>query len=301
MTIVVVLLGALFGAGLVAFVYGVRPPQPTLAEALAAPGRPAMQPDPGSRGSSEEEWATRLGRRAVPLVRALGFPTSSLRADLAVVEADVERHLAGKATCAVAGALTPWGVSALATFGAGVPTGWWMPTLASLVLGAALFFAPDLAVRHQAAERRGEMRQALALVLDLTVIALAGGAGIQQALADAAAGPFGWAASRIRSALTIAKITRTSPWPHLGDLGRELDVPDLAELAATLTLAGTEGAKVRASLAAKARAMRRRGLSEADGAAQAATEQMAVPVVVLFAAFLTFIGYPALAQVLNAT
>ncbi|MDG4864418.1 type II secretion system F family protein [Streptomyces sp. T-3] len=298
---VVVLLGALFGGGLIAFVYGLRPPQPTLAQALAAPGMPAPEAGHTAVGERDEEWATRLGRRAVPLVRALGFPTASLRADLAVVEADVERHLAGKATCAVAGALTPWAVSALATFGAGVPTGWWMPTFGSLVLGAALFFVPDLAVRHQAAERRGQMRHSLALVLDLTVIALAGGAGIQQALADASAGPEGWAATRIRSALTIAKITRTAPWPHLGDLGRELDVPDLAELAATLTLAGTEGAKVRISLAAKARAMRRRSLSEADGAAQAATEQMSLPVVMLFAAFLIFLGYPALAQVITAT
>ena len=99
----------------------------------------------------------------------------------------------------------------------------------------------------------------------------------------------------------MAQLTRTSPWSHLGDLGRQLDIGDLTELAATLDLAGTEGAKVRGSLAAKAKAMRRRRISEADGAAQAATEQMSLPVVVLFAAFLLLIGYPALAHVLTAS
>ncbi|WP_189856955.1 type II secretion system F family protein, partial [Streptomyces noursei] len=137
--------------------------------------------------------------------------------------------------------------------------------------------------------------------LDLTVIALAGGAGVQQALTQAVAAPQGWAASALRHALHVAQLTRTSPWTHLGELGWQLGVSDLVELASTLSLAGSEGAKVRGSLGAKARAMRRRRVSEADGAAQAATEQMSLPVVGLFAAFLLLIGYPALAHVLSAT
>ncbi|MEU8352455.1 type II secretion system F family protein, partial [Streptomyces sp. NPDC048845] len=168
-------------------------------------------------------------------------------------------------------------------------------------LAVVLFFAPDLSVRKEAASRRRDMRQTLSLVLDLTVIALAGGAGIQQALHQAAAAPEGWAAGKLRHALHVAELTRTSPWPHLSDLGRHLDVGDLTELASTLNLAGAEGAKIRASLAAKARAMRRRRIAEADGAAQAATEQMSLPVVGLFAAFLLLIGYPALAHVLSVS
>ncbi|MFJ5034418.1 type II secretion system F family protein [Streptomyces sp. NPDC088560] len=145
------------------------------------------------------------------------------------------------------------------------------------------------------------MRHTLSLVLDLTVIALAGGAGIQQALAQAVDAPQGWAAARLRHALHVAQLTRTSPWPHLGDLGRHLAVADLTELASTLSLAGSEGAKIRTSLAAKARAIRRRRIAEADGAAQAATERMSLPVVGLFAAFLLLIGYPALAHVMSIT
>ncbi|WP_226962868.1 type II secretion system F family protein [Streptomyces sp. C8S0] len=135
----------------------------------------------------------------------------------------------------------------------------------------------------------------------MTVIALAGGAGVQQALVQAVAAPQSWAAGKLRHALHVAQLTRTSPWPHLGELGRQLAASDLTELASTLSLSGSEGAKVRGSLAAKARAMRRRRISEADGAAQAATEQMSLPVVGLFAAFLLLIGYPALAHVLSVS
>lgn len=295
---IVMLLGALFGAGGTALVYGLRPPRPALADVLTALNTPAPPATSRKRDADEAEWATRLGRRAVPLVRALGFPTPSLRADLAVCGADEEQHLAGKAVCATAGLVAPW-AALLLLRGAGIEAGWWVPLAGSLAMAVMLFFAPDLSVHRQAALRRREMRHTLSLVLDLTVIALAGGAGLQQALAQAVAAPQGWAAARLRHALHVAQLTRTSPWPHLGGLGRHLAVGDLTELASTLNLAGSEGAKIRSSLAAKARAMRRRRISEADGAAQAATERMSLPVVGLFAAFLLLIGYPALAHVMS--
>ena len=76
-------------------------------------------------------------------------------------------------------------------------------------------------------------------------------------------------------------------------------VPELAELAATVALAGTEGAKVRASLSAKAVSLRVHELTEAETSAQAATERMSLPVVLLFAGFLIFVGYPAVEHVLT--
>lgn len=297
---IVMLLGALFGAGVTTAVYGLRPPRPALADVLTVLNTPARPVD-SPAGGQDAEWATRLGRRAVPLVRALGFPTASLRADLAVCGTDEEQHLAGKAVCATVGLLAPWAAMLVLRLGAGVEAGWWVPSAGAFALAVVLFFVPDLSVRQQAARRRREMRHTLSLVLDLTVIALAGGAGVQQALTQAVAAPQGWAAARLRHALHVAQLTRTSPWSHLGDLGRQLSVADLSELASTLNLAGSEGAKVRGSLAAKARAMRRRRISEADGAAQAATERMSLPVVGLFAAFLLLIGYPALAHVMSIT
>ena len=84
-----------------------------------------------------------------------------------------------------------------------------------------------------------------------------------------------------------------------GHLGSELGISELTELAASVTLAGTEGAKVRASLTAKAAALRTRQLTDAEATAQAATERMSLPVVLLFGGFLLLIGFPAVAHVLT--
>jgi len=53
------------------------------------------------------------------------------------------------------------------------------------------------------------------------------------------------------------------------------------------------------SIAAKARSIRTRGLADAEGAAQAASERMSLPVVLLMTGFIVFLGYPAVAQVLT--
>ena len=78
-----------------------------------------------------------------------------------------------------------------------------------------------------------------------------------------------------------------------------LGVPELGELAASAALAGNEGARVRSSLAAKAKAIRVRGLAEVEAAAQSATERMTLPVVLLMVGFIVFLGYPAIDKVIN--
>lgn len=300
---IAIVVGAVFGTGLLALAYGLRPPRPSLASALAALGR---QPTPtltehGHRGEREGQrpgMLVRCGVRAVPALRAVGLPTAGLRADLALAERSVQAHLAAKATCAGIGLLVPWAAGGMLGWATGGWLGWWIPTSGSLVLAGCGFLLPDGEVRQTARQRQAELRHTLSVVLDLTVIALAGGAGVQQALDDATAAPAGWAAGQLRRAVATAQVTRTSPWQHLGQLGERTGVSELCELAATVSLAGSEGAKIRASLEAKAGAMRRRQLTDAEGAAQTATERMALPIVLQFLGFLVFIGAPALAHVL---
>ncbi|MGP4115010.1 type II secretion system F family protein [Streptomyces sp. 4N509B] len=296
----VILLGAAFGSGLVALTYGLRPPRRSLVAVLTALGQPTAPQSTAVTHSQDERPSTlaRLGSPLTPALRAVGLPTTSLRADLAVAERSVDAFLAAKAACAAVGLLLPWAASGLVTLATGGTPGWWIPSSASLVLAAALFFLPDGEVRQLARQRREELRHTLAVVLDLAVIALAGGAGTQQALHDATTAPQGWAAGQLRRALAAAQATRTSPWQRLGELGHRMDVVELTELAAVVSLAGTEGARIRASLEAKAVAMRRRQLTDAEAAAQSATERMALPVIVQFLGFLVFIGTPALAHVL---
>jgi Flp pilus assembly protein TadB len=241
------------------------------------------------------------GRIGIPLARLaadLGLTFDGLRRDLRVVGRSIEAHLAIKVGASVYCALLVPGLAAvIALAGGAIPA---LITLwAAVLLGVAGFFLPDVLTRAEAAERRAEFRHALSSFLDLVVIVLAAGGGVQSALAMAAGGGGGWAFERLGDALAASRLTRETPWAVLGRLGAELGVIELEELAATMSLAGTEGARVRDSLVAKAASLRTHELARAEAEAGAATEHMSFPVALLALGFFVLIGYPAVAAVLS--
>jgi tight adherence protein C len=294
--ITALVLGAGLGVGLWALAVGLFPPRPALGAVLA---RTTTAPAPTPILATEDTgWAARIGRPFIAPLRALGLPGERLSRDLAVIGRPIATHLAEKATLAIAGLLAPVLLQLLLTV-ADLSLGIEFPIVAGLVLAAVGFVLPDLQARSDAAKLRTGFRHALSAYLDLVWIALAGGAGVDSALNDSVAIGRGWAFEQIGRALDTARLTRTTPWATLRQLGEELDVTELAELAASVSLAGTEGAKVRASLAAKAGALRTHQITDAEGNATAATERMSLPVMLLFLGFLAFIAYPALTQVLS--
>jgi Flp pilus assembly protein TadB len=302
--------GATLGAGIALIVRGLAPPARSLRDELAdlhhphipAPRRTASTHDDGGEGGDQGQgwgWLARAGRPASRWLAAAGLPRPGIRADLALVDRPVQVHLAEQAAAAMLGVVLPAAMAGVLVV-AGIPVGVAIPGWGCLLLAVAGFYTPDLVTRAQASARRAEFTHALGAFLDLVVIGLAGGAGVDAALTQAARVGHGWAFDRIRHTLHTAQITRTTPWTALADLADRLRVPALREVAAAVSLAGTEGAKVRASLAAKASALRLRELTAAEAAAVAATEQMSLPVIVMFAGFLVFIGYPAVITVFTA-
>ena len=297
--IAALLLGAGAGAGLLLVVRGVVPSRPSLAEALAQLRR-NIEPEPFVVSGEHGGFAARLG---LPLARlaARGRPEvllwARVRRDLAVLGRSPERHLAEKVTLALLGLLlVPACAALLALAAAGLPLA--VPLWASVLLAIGGFFLPDVGIHAEAEGRRRDFRHALSSFLDLVVIALAGGGGVETALADAASVGEGWAFDELRRSLDEARIARQSPWLALDRLGVALGIAELGELAASVGLAGSEGAKVRASLSAKAVSLRTHQLAAAETAAQVATERMSLPVVLLFAGFLCFIAFPAIERVL---
>jgi Flp pilus assembly protein TadB len=287
--------GAVAGIGLVLALSVVLPPRPSLVQALRALNPPAAPVVPRT-AYQPGGWAARAGRPFVPLLGSLGLPRRGLAADLELCDRDPTRHAAEQATAAVAGLVAPPLVAA-ALWAGGVQVGWSLPLSASLVCAGVAAVFVDLQVRQDAARRRDELRNALAVQLDLTMMALAGGAGIDQAVTDAAEVGHGWAHQRLRHALQGARTARLPIWDTLADLGRRTRVPELAELAAAVNLAGQEGARIRATLAARAAALRARQLSDAEAVAASATERMALPSALLFIGFLLAILYPAVSAV----
>jgi tight adherence protein C len=289
------LLGTGVGAGAWLLLAWAVPPRPALGARLPQSQRsPAML----NTAPAGDSWVSAWGRPFVPILRATGLPGVKLRADLRIAGRSIDAHLAAKALLAVAGLLMPWLAQLVLALG-GLAFAREVPMLAALVLAPTGFVLPDLDARARGTRLRREFRAALSAFLDLVSISLAGGSGVEAALSDAAAIGRGTAFDQIRRALQTAQLNRTTPWSALRRLGDDLDIAALAELAASLALAGTEGARIRASLSAKAQTLRTHQMTDAEAEAHSATERMALPVTSLFLGFLTFIAYPALLQVLN--
>lgn len=293
--IITALLGA--GAGLGVWLVGraLLPRPVSLGRVLAGldrPGRPAC----ADMGRDTEGLASLGGRLAIRAVTALGVDVGHRAKNLALVGRSAERHAVDKLIGAVGGlAGTALVGAGLGAAGIGVPPG----AVAVLALGTAVagFHLPEVALRDEAERRRRGFRHALSAYLDLVNVILAGGGGTETALYAAGEAGDGWAFAALRGALDRARLTNRSPWDAFGDLATDLGVPELADLAASMALAGTQGARIRRSLAAKADTMRGHQLAETEAAAEAATERMTLPVAVLLFGFLVFIAYPAVQQI----
>jgi tight adherence protein C len=251
--IMLMLLAAGIGLGLWVVVVALVPPRPSLAVLIAkmntAPPRPQILV------TSAGGWAARVGRPLTGLLRGLGLPGKRLARDLAVTGRSIDVYLAEKAALALAGLFLPVLLEVALNVG-GRPMPAVVPMAVSVAAGVTGFLLPDATVRAEAVRRRAAFRHALSAYLSLIHILLAGGAGVDGSLREAATIGCGWSFQQLRRAVTTAEITRTTTWDTLGQLGDELDITELTELAAALALAGTEGAKVRGSLAAKSTALR---------------------------------------------
>lgn len=293
-------LGAVAGLAAVVAYRSLFPPLPPLEVVLRRlDGSRQLAPIAGLEGNDlTSVLGRRLGGGLERVLDAVGVRLDRLEPDLRLMGSDLQRHLGTKVLVTLLGLLMPPLVGTMtALLGVAFPPVFTVG--GGLVLGTAFFVVPDLTLRTEAAKRRRAFRHGLGSFLDLVVIGLAGGAGVESALRDAAAVGRSDSYDQLRRALEVTALTGETPWAALARLGEELGVDELAELASSVSLAGTEGARVRDSLAAKARSMRDHALAAAESEAQAATERMAFPVVLLFLGFMVLVGYPAVDAVLG--
>lgn len=297
-TVVMTLLGAGVGAGVLLTWRALKPHPPSVDALVALLERPGVAIGGGTH--PRDSTLDRIGSTARRVVEAVGYDPQRHRQELELVGRTAERHAFDKLLGAVAGLLVPnLAAAALVVIGAAVPLG--AVAMFSLATAVAGFFMPDLLLRDEAEKRRRAFRHTLSSYLDLVNVLLAGGAGIETALHAAADAGDGWGYQTIRSELRRARLTGQSPWDTFATLDERLGINELAELAASVSLAGSHGARIRASLAAKADTLRGHQVAETETAAEAATERMTVPVAVLLFGFLVFIAYPAVVQITSVS
>lgn len=283
--------GLCAGGGLVLVARGLAPRPAPLAATLQRLERVGVSIAETTAGT--RQTSARSGRI---VSRVAGLALGDIEADLAVLDRSRERHAIEKLTTAAAFLALPLLFAlVLAAGGVQPPLGL---VLAAAVLGTPLgFVLPDLTIRSQARARRDAFRHALSSYLDLVNVLLAGGAGVETALEAAADAGDGWSFEAIRAALTRSRTLRTSPWECFADLGRRIGVDELGELAASVQLAGQQGARIRSSLVAKAASLRSHQMARIEADAQSATERMGLPTVLMFVGFLVLLGYPAVQMI----
>lgn len=287
--LVMVAAGCLAGIGVLLVVRGAMTPARPLADVVEDLHRPRM--------------TVRLSRRdrfdaATERFALLGVTN---RADLEVCERTPAKFTSDRITWSVLFAAP--GLLGLA-LGPLQVMAWLslpMALLAAVVGAVAGWFYALIDLRSDAAKARREFVSSLASYLDLVSILMAGGAGVETALAEAAAIGRGRGYRHLRAALSAAHARQRGPWQEFGELGRRVGVQELQNIEASMSLVSKEGARIRESLTTRAEAMRERDLLEQEAQAHARSETMVLPVAMMFAGFLLLIGYPALAGLSGAT
>ncbi len=299
---VATIFGAVAGLGLFLFAFALTPRRASLARQLAAfdAGGSARIPA-GSRATAEKEseFSRRLGAALAKFCAEQGWQFPSLRANLSLIGKSFENYLATKMLLAVFGLLFAPILVALGTL-AGFHVSFIIPVWFGLVLALVFFFLPDLELKQKVDKRRRDFRHAIGAFLDLVAMNLSGGRGVPEALMAASEIGTGWAMWRIRDALVNARITGQTPWQALGTLAEEVRIDELRDLSAALSLVAEDGAKVRESLTTRAASLRRRELADLQGQAGERSQSMLVAQMLLCAAFLIFLVYPAAQTLLGA-
>jgi len=292
--------GAVLGLGVFLLGFALIPQRAGLVQRLAAfdqaryaAARPAYRTVPG-----ESEFSRRLGSALAKFCAEQGWEFRSLRSSLSLVDRSFENYLATKILLGVFGLIFAPLLFVLVSL-AGIRISIVLPVWAGLVMGLIFFALPDLELRQKVAQRRRDFRHAVGAFLDLVAMNLSGGRGVPEALMAASEIGSGWAMWRIREALVNARITGQTPWQALGVLGDEVKVDELRDLAAALSLVSEDGAKVRESLSTRAASLRRRELADLQGEAGERSQSMLVAQMVLCAAFLIFLIYPAVKVMLG--
>ena len=277
---------------------GLRPAPEPLGAALARVARPPTPVRTLTAGVDERD--ARIGGFLLDHLPPLARRIEGMGADLRIVGRSPEEQAVRVAAVVVLSlVLGPW------VGFVGWVLGFDLPAIVpgAIALGGAAvgLVLPFVSLHREAVDRRTAFAHALSSWCDVTVMSLASGRGVEQAMETAARSGQGWAFAELRGALQGGYVRGDPPWVAMERLGAELQVADLSELASTIAMAGEEGAAVRTTVAAKARTMRERMTADTELAAAAVTERMSLPSVLLVMGFLVFLGFPAVVAVFQVS
>lgn len=257
----------------------------------------------GDLQSGPKTFAAGLKIRAVQwsnsAVLLLGTDFTKFSRALKICGKTTVEHAWAKVSSAVLWGFVPVvAVLVAGVLGFSVPL-WW--GVVGILIGVPSgYLLADRQLLEQAEKQRVAFRGAFVAYLDLVKILLAGGSHSDGALYQAAQAGHGQAFAEIRGSLDWSRVHGRPLSAGLARLGDELGIEEVSEVAATINLAETEGSSPSEPLARKAEAAADKTLANAQAAANALTERMSLPTVIIAFAFVVFIAYPALSSLSSA-
>jgi tight adherence protein C len=297
----VLLAGAGAGIGLVGLLAALRRGRPSLSMIFQSLDRDipvAREPQSPRHFPTVMRPDLVMGERVAQSLAGRPLVTQKFAVATSLTGTSLETLCSKAVLGAAGGLLAPicfWGVVTLGGLRLPLAVPAWVALL-SAVAGAAV---PFVSFTSEVRRRRRTARKVIGSFLDLVVLCLAGGMGIEGALHAAARVGDDQVSARLLDALMLARDAGETPWNALAALGRDLGIGELVELAAAVSLAGTQGARIRSTLAAKAASVRRHELAEEEAEANRITERLFLPGVLMLLGFLLFIGYPAVARIMS--
>ncbi len=245
--------------------------------------------------TNETRKATTLERLHGWMLSFRGDDTAQFLADLAVVDRSERKHLV-ELLKGIGGVIFLIYMSLFLFGQRGLPS-----VLLALLAGAPLgYFLVEKELASQARKRRSEFDEALTAVLSLMAVSMAGGSGLNTAIANTLRLGDGWVVAAIRRSVDEANFRNETPWVALGRLGERFDIPTLIELSATLSLVGTSGARVAETLLVRSASARSQLLSEKKSIAIAKSSSMGLPVGLMMFAWVLFLAFSPVMNLLSS-
>lgn len=170
-----------------------------------------------------------------------------------------------------------------------------LPLLFSPILAAMMWMIPDQNVRATAKEAQREFTRFVTVYLELVAVALLGSTTADNALASAASVSDSWVFQRIRREYQYAELTHTSKWDALDQLGSDVGVPALVDMARMMRMAEAR-VGLRDQLRASCDKLRAQVAAEDAAAAERTTSRMDYPVLLTLAPILAIVITPTLLQ-----
>lgn len=262
---------------------------PPLTRTVAHLHRPPRQ-----RPADADGW-TAVGSTALRLLGGAWGDTTRRRLDL--VGRTPETHAGYLTLAALAGLLLPLTLAAAVTWASATAATWMVSLGAAIACSAVGVLLVTVDLEQRAAAGSRDLRHQLSAYLDVLTMLLASNQGNEGALRLAADAGDGRLFVELRRRMLEAATAGRPAVTALAALGRDLGIVELTEIAASASLATSQGAPVARSLAAKTESLRSALQAEQEQDARVRTGKITFPLVAMGIVFIVIGLYPALVSI----